>query len=181
MATTMGLSIRIDELEGELALCQAVVEKGVSSAELSYEDVPKPKEFVGIMSVCDVENFLSSGKVARDNATGIVGEYVREFKELMVQVLDVTEKEALLAFQNRLKPWVRQKVEQRGVQKLLEAMTVGESVVKLGLRKESLGLPSQRKWAYVKRITRKMLMEMATTTIVVIRNHELGRRNPRRK
>ncbi|MBA0877119.1 hypothetical protein Goshw_022262 [Gossypium schwendimanii] len=58
MATTMGLSIRIDELEGELALCQAVVEKGVSSAELSYEDVPKPKEFVGIMSVCDVENFL---------------------------------------------------------------------------------------------------------------------------
>ncbi|MBA0877118.1 hypothetical protein Goshw_022262 [Gossypium schwendimanii] len=78
----------------------------------------------------------------------------------MVQVLDVTEKEALLAFQNRLKPWVRQK---------------------LGLRKESLGLPSQRKWAYVKRITRKMLMEMATTTIVVIRNHELGRRNPRRK
>ncbi|MBA0616307.1 hypothetical protein Godav_016363, partial [Gossypium davidsonii] len=29
----------------------------------------------------------------------IVGEYVREFKELMLQVSDVTEKEALLAFQ----------------------------------------------------------------------------------
>ncbi|MFQ6652803.1 hypothetical protein Gotur_024493 [Gossypium turneri] len=34
---------------------------------------------------------------------GTVGEYVREFKELMLQVLDVTKKEALLAFQNGLK------------------------------------------------------------------------------
>ncbi|MBA0798721.1 hypothetical protein Gohar_009283, partial [Gossypium harknessii] len=32
-----------------------------------------------------------------------------------------------------------QEVEQRGVQKLLEAMTVVESVVKLGLRKDKLG------------------------------------------
>ncbi|MBA0727527.1 hypothetical protein Golax_000506 [Gossypium laxum] len=34
----------------------------------------------------------------------------------------MTEKEALLAFQNGLKPWVRQEVEQRDVQKLSEAM-----------------------------------------------------------
>ncbi|MBA0650363.1 hypothetical protein Goklo_017788, partial [Gossypium klotzschianum] len=139
MATTMTLSTRIEELEGELALCQAVVGKGVSSAELSYEDVPKPKEFVGIMFVCDVENFLwmmenyfrrttnkrqgecgmwqefqcelkgqfypeFTEKEARAKLQGImqwgtVGEYVREFNELMVQVSDVTEKEALLAFQ----------------------------------------------------------------------------------
>ncbi|MBA0650361.1 hypothetical protein Goklo_017788 [Gossypium klotzschianum] len=172
MATTMTLSTRIEELEGELALCQAVVGKGVSSAELSYEDVPKPKEFVGIMFVCDVENFLwmmenyfrakgivddvvkvntasmfltdiallwwqgrttnkrqgecgmwqefqcelkgqfypeFTEKEARAKLQGImqwgtVGEYVREFNELMVQVSDVTEKEALLAFQNGLKP-----------------------------------------------------------------------------
>ncbi|MBA0879105.1 hypothetical protein Goshw_015940, partial [Gossypium schwendimanii] len=52
---------------------------------------------------------------------------------------DVTEEEALLAFLNGLKPWVRQEVEQRGVQKLSEAMTVVESVVKLGLGKDKLG------------------------------------------
>ncbi|MBA0666359.1 hypothetical protein Goklo_002777 [Gossypium klotzschianum] len=40
----------------------------------------------------------------------------------MLQVSDVTKKEALLAFQNGLKLWVKQKIEQRGVQKLLEAM-----------------------------------------------------------
>ncbi|KHG07100.1 hypothetical protein F383_33526 [Gossypium arboreum] len=57
----------------------------------------------------------------------------------MLQVSNVTEKEALLAFQEGLKPWVKQEVEQRGVQKLSEAMTVAESVVKLGLGKDKLG------------------------------------------
>ncbi|MBA0817459.1 hypothetical protein Gohar_019466 [Gossypium harknessii] len=57
----------------------------------------------------------------------------------MPQASDVTEKETLLAFQIGLKPWVRQKMEQRGVQKLSEAMTVGESVVKLGLGKDKVG------------------------------------------
>ncbi|MFQ6660736.1 hypothetical protein Gotur_029140 [Gossypium turneri] len=57
----------------------------------------------------------------------------------MLQVSEVTKREALLAFQNGLKPWVRQEVEQRGVQKLSEAMTVLESVVKLGLGKNKLG------------------------------------------
>ncbi|KAH1063820.1 hypothetical protein J1N35_028807 [Gossypium stocksii] len=70
---------------------------------------------------------------------GTVGEYVREFKELMFQVSNVTEKEVMLAFQEGLKPWVRQEVEQRGVQKLLEAMTVAKFVVKLGLEKDKLG------------------------------------------
>ncbi|KAK5831714.1 hypothetical protein PVK06_015513 [Gossypium arboreum] len=57
----------------------------------------------------------------------------------MLQISDVTKKEALLAFQEGLKQWVRQEVEQRGVQKLSEAMTVAESVVKLGLGKDKLG------------------------------------------
>ncbi|MFQ6645155.1 hypothetical protein Gotur_019330 [Gossypium turneri] len=58
MAPTMALSKRIEELEGELALCRAVVEKGVSSVALSYDDVPKLKEFVGTRSACDVDSFL---------------------------------------------------------------------------------------------------------------------------
>ncbi|MBA0742256.1 hypothetical protein Gogos_015330 [Gossypium gossypioides] len=38
MATTMTLSTRIEELEGELALCRVAVGKGVASAVLSNED-----------------------------------------------------------------------------------------------------------------------------------------------
>ncbi|KAH1055141.1 hypothetical protein J1N35_033206 [Gossypium stocksii] len=128
MATMMALSTRIEELKGELTLCLAAVGKGVSSAALNYEDVPKPKEFVGTRSACDVDNFLwrmenyfhTKGIVddavknrqfylefveeeTRLKLQGItqrdtVGKYVREFKELMLQVSDVIKKEALLAF-----------------------------------------------------------------------------------
>ncbi|MBA0753936.1 hypothetical protein Gogos_020519 [Gossypium gossypioides] len=61
-------------------------------------------------------------------------------------------------------------------------MTIVESVVKLGLGKDKLGSSKSEERASVKRITRKMLlMAMSKTTIMVIRNHELGRRNPREK
>ncbi|MFQ6626344.1 hypothetical protein Gotur_005960 [Gossypium turneri] len=58
MATTRALSTRIEEFEGELALCRAAVGKGVANVALSNEDVPKLKEFVGTRSACDVDNFL---------------------------------------------------------------------------------------------------------------------------
>ncbi|MBA0852100.1 hypothetical protein Goshw_001222 [Gossypium schwendimanii] len=58
MATTKALSTRIEELKRELALCQAAVGKEVSSAALSNEEVPKLKEFAGIRSAYDVDNFL---------------------------------------------------------------------------------------------------------------------------
>ncbi|MFQ6651858.1 hypothetical protein Gotur_024018 [Gossypium turneri] len=207
MATTRALSTRIEELEGELALCRAAVGNGVANAVLSNEDVLKLKKFVATRSACDVDNFLwrmenyfrakgimedavkvntvsmfltdiallwwrgrttnkrqseigtwqefqcelkeqfypefteeeARVKLQGISQRGTVGEYVREFKELMLQVSEVTEREALLTFQNGLKPWVRQEVEQRGVQKLSEAMTIVESVVKLGLEKDKLG------------------------------------------
>ncbi|MBA0824707.1 hypothetical protein Goarm_021355, partial [Gossypium armourianum] len=159
------LNTRIEELEGELALCRAAMGEEVSSTTFSYEDVPKPKKFVGTRSIYDVDNFLwrmenyfrakgivddavkgqfypkfveekARAKLRWLTQRGTVGEYVRELKELMLQVSDVGKKEALLTFQNRLKTWVRQEVEQRGVQKLSEAITVVKSIVKLGLRKD---------------------------------------------
>ncbi|MFQ6643686.1 hypothetical protein Gotur_017712 [Gossypium turneri] len=145
MATTRALSTRIEELEGELALCRAAVGKGVSSAALSNEDRME-HYFRAKGIVDDVDKFYlefaeekARAKLQGITQWGTVGEYVREFKELMLQVSEVTEREALLAFQNGLKLWVRQEVEQRGVQKLSEAMTVVESVVKLGLGKVKLG------------------------------------------
>ncbi|MBA0574829.1 hypothetical protein Golob_024486, partial [Gossypium lobatum] len=207
MAMKRALSTRIEELEGELALCRAVVGKGMVKAAFNNKDVPKPKEFVGTRSAYDVDNFLwrmenyfraegimddavkvntasmflinivllwwrgkTTDKIQGEIGTwqefqcelkgqfypefteeearamlqgitqrGTVGEYVLEFKKLMLQVSEVTEREALLAFQNGLKPWVKQEVEQGGVQKLLEAMTVVEFVVKLGLGKDKFG------------------------------------------
>ncbi|MBA0700302.1 hypothetical protein Goari_005607 [Gossypium aridum] len=50
MVSTIALSTRIEELKRELTLCSVVMGKGVSSASLSYEDVLKPKDFVGTAS-----------------------------------------------------------------------------------------------------------------------------------
>ncbi|MBA0881531.1 hypothetical protein Goshw_029910 [Gossypium schwendimanii] len=76
MATMMTLSTRIEELKGELALCRAAVGKGVVSAALSYEDVLKPKEFVGTRFACDVDNFLWRME-NYFHAKGIVDEVVK--------------------------------------------------------------------------------------------------------
>ncbi|MFQ6626994.1 hypothetical protein Gotur_005528 [Gossypium turneri] len=145
MATTRALSTRIEELERELALCRAAVGNGVANTALSNEDRME-HYFRAKGIVDDADKFYP--KFIEEEARvklqwimqwGIVGEYVQEFKELMLQVSNVIEEEALLAFQKGLKPWVRQEMEQRGVQKLSEAMTVVESVVKLGLGKGKLG------------------------------------------
>ncbi|KAG8473198.1 hypothetical protein CXB51_035215 [Gossypium anomalum] len=128
IATKMALSTRIEELEVKLALCRAAVGEGVSNVTLSKEDISKPKEFVGIRSTCDVDNFLwrienyfRTKGIVDDTVKGIVGEYVRKLKEIMFQVSDVIKKEALLAFQNGLKQWSGKdklgssKSEERGV------------------------------------------------------------------
>ncbi|MBA0775480.1 hypothetical protein Gotri_010624, partial [Gossypium trilobum] len=97
------------------------------------------KDFVAMCFTSNRDKEEARAKLQGITQRGTVGEYVREFKELKLQVSDVIEKEALLTFQNGLKPWVRQEVEQRGVQKLSKAMMVVESVVKLSLGKDKLG------------------------------------------
>ncbi|MFQ6665855.1 hypothetical protein Gotur_032434 [Gossypium turneri] len=121
MATTRALSIRIEELEGELALYRAAAGKEVSSVALSNEDRME-NYFRAKGIVNDAVKFYPKfvEEEARVKLQGImqrgtVGEYVREFKELILQVSNVTEKEALLVFQKGLKPWVKQEVEQSGV------------------------------------------------------------------
>ncbi|MBA0865920.1 hypothetical protein Goshw_016442 [Gossypium schwendimanii] len=106
-------------------------------------------------------------------------EFIKE--EARAKLQGITQR-GIVGEYNGLKSWVRHEVEQRGVQKLSEAMTIVESVVKLGLEKDKLRSSKSEERAYVKRITRKiLLMAMSIATIVVMRNHELGRRNPRGK
>ncbi|MBA0762509.1 hypothetical protein Gotri_012109 [Gossypium trilobum] len=134
MVTTKTLSTRVKELEGELALCRAVVGKGVSSATLSNEDVPKPKEFVGTISACDVDNFLWRME-NYFRAKDIVDDAVKFQCELNGQFYpEFTKEEVRAKLQG-----ITQRGTVGGVQKLSESMMVVESVVKLGLGKDKLG------------------------------------------
>ncbi|MBA0767171.1 hypothetical protein Gotri_016109 [Gossypium trilobum] len=143
MATTRALSTRIDELQGELALYLAVKElvgtrsacdvdnflwrmENYFRAKGIVDDAIKGEIGTWQEFQCELKGQFylefteeeAQAKLQGIMQRGTVGEYVREFKELMLQVSDVTEKEALLVFKNGLKSWVRQEVEQRAVQKL---------------------------------------------------------------
>ncbi|KAL1074424.1 hypothetical protein V6Z11_D11G288400 [Gossypium hirsutum] len=67
---------------------------------------------------------------------GTVREYVREFSELMLQISDLSEKEAFFSFTDGLKPWAKQELQRRGVRELTKAMMVAESIVELAPRRD---------------------------------------------
>ncbi|MBA0775392.1 hypothetical protein Gotri_010543 [Gossypium trilobum] len=127
---------RVGKLEGSMEDINESLD-GVEDRIDNWKEQSRDYVKMSFDSTMDKEE--AQAKLQGITQRGTVGEFVQEFKELMPQASDVTEKEVLLAFQNGLKPWVRQKMEQRGLQKLSEAMTVGESVVKLGLGKDKVG------------------------------------------
>lgn len=59
-----------------------------------------------------------------------------EFIEMMLQITNVSEKETFFFFIDVLKPWVKQKLERRGVQELLKVVIVAESLIELVPRKD---------------------------------------------
>ncbi|MBA0749882.1 hypothetical protein Gogos_003759 [Gossypium gossypioides] len=121
MATTMTLSIRIEELEGELTLCRAADKVCIRCGQFFVENgklflskgITDDTVKVNTTSMFIIDIALlwwrdrTTDKMQWITQWGTVGEYVREFMKFMLQVSDVAEKEALLAFQNGLKPWVR--------------------------------------------------------------------------
>ncbi|MBA0817531.1 hypothetical protein Gohar_021280 [Gossypium harknessii] len=123
----MALSTRIEKLEVKLALCRATVGERVSSVALSYEDVPKPKEFMGTRSTYDVDNFLWRME-NYFRTKGIVDDAVKVNIASMF-LIDIV----LLWWQGRT------------TDKRQKAMTVVESMVKLGLGKNKLGSSKSEK------------------------------------
>ncbi|MBA0582055.1 hypothetical protein Gorai_024207 [Gossypium raimondii] len=116
MATTKVLNKRIEELDGKLVLCQAAVGNGVSSVTLNCKlDIPKLKEFVGTRSTDK-----------RHSEIGTWEEFQHELKGQFYFICAEEEAQA------------KKELERGGVQELSKAMTIAESMVKLGLGKDKL-------------------------------------------
>ncbi|MBA0780084.1 hypothetical protein Gotri_004225 [Gossypium trilobum] len=127
------LKEEINELKGELKIFKAVIGNGMlaSKPKLQVMDVPKPKAFKRARSASEMENFFwameqyframnieddvtkyeARAKLQRLMQRGTVREYVREFSELMLQISDLSEKEAFFSFTDRLKPWEKQELQ----------------------------------------------------------------------
>lgn len=70
-------------------------------------------------------------KLRRLTQQDTVREYVRAFSELMLQISDLSEKEAFYWFEDGLKPWAKQELRRQGITELTVAMAEAESFVEL--------------------------------------------------
>ncbi|KAG8498201.1 hypothetical protein CXB51_006628 [Gossypium anomalum] len=75
-------------------------------------------------------------KLRRLTQQGTVREYVRAFSELMLQISDLSEKEAFYWFEDGLKPWAKHELRRQGITELTIAMAEAESFVELGPTKD---------------------------------------------
>ncbi|MBA0753963.1 hypothetical protein Gogos_021890 [Gossypium gossypioides] len=114
----------INELKGELKIFKATIGNGMLASKPKPQamDVPKPKAFKGARSASEVDNFLwameqyfrtmnieddvtkyvedkARAKLRRLTQRGTISEYVREFSELMLQISNLSEKEAFSPLQ----------------------------------------------------------------------------------
>ncbi|CAL1380625.1 unnamed protein product [Linum trigynum] len=67
-------------------------------------------------------------KLRRLTHTGGIREYVKEFSELLLEIPDLPDKEALFGFLFGLQPWAKLELERRGVQDLATAVATAEAL-----------------------------------------------------
>ncbi|MFQ6626052.1 hypothetical protein Gotur_006340 [Gossypium turneri] len=148
---TKAMMTRIEELEGELTVCRAIVGKGIMALILEQRkmDVPKSKEFketrftderrgdTVIGTWMEFQNKFRRKfyrKHAKENAQAklcqlmqqdTVREYVREFPNL-------SEKEAFYLFNDGFKPSTKQELHRLRVKELTKAISKAECFLELG-------------------------------------------------
>ena len=60
---------------------------------------------------------------------GYIREYVKEFQELLLEILSVGEQDSLFCFMDGLCAWAKMKLKRRGVQDLASTIGVVESLL----------------------------------------------------
>ncbi|CAL1372649.1 unnamed protein product [Linum trigynum] len=73
--------------------------------------------------------FEARSRLRRLAHEGEIRGYVKEFSELLLEIPDYTDKEAMFTFLDGLQPWAKLELQRRGVQSLAEAMAIAESLV----------------------------------------------------
>ncbi|MBA0727145.1 hypothetical protein Golax_000162 [Gossypium laxum] len=128
----LALKKESEELKGELTIYKAALSNGMLSSRPKQQamDVPKPEKFKGARSW----HRRSTDEKRGGNAIGTWEEFQRD--ELMLQIFDLSKKEAFSWFEDGLKPWAKHELRRQGITELTVAMVEAESFVELGLAKD---------------------------------------------
>ncbi|KAK5775939.1 hypothetical protein PVK06_043895 [Gossypium arboreum] len=140
-AMVTALKEEINELKGELKIFKVAIEQYFHAMSIK-DDTTKVNTVAMYFTDVALLWWRRRSTDMRRSGTEIrtleefQKEYVREFSELMLQIFDLSEKEAFFSFTDGLKPWAKQELQRRGVQELTNAMMVAESLVELVLRRD---------------------------------------------
>ncbi|GKV44052.1 hypothetical protein SLEP1_g51279 [Rubroshorea leprosula] len=121
----------LSEVKGGLALCKAAMAASVAVGG-APNVAPKLKVFKG--EFCK-QFYPENAKKATMKKLrvlkhmGLIKDYIREYNSLMLEIPDMTKKNRLLYFIDGLQRWAKQKLKHRGVQDLVSAMAVAESLI----------------------------------------------------
>ncbi|KAH1098523.1 hypothetical protein J1N35_015444 [Gossypium stocksii] len=140
----LAMKKEIEELKGEFTIYKAALSNGMLNSRPKQQatDVPKLDKFQSILLM-----FLSCGGYT-ENETRVqlchltpqdtVRQYVWAFSKLMLQISDLSKKEASYWFENGLKPWAIHELHRQGIIELTIAMTEAKTFVELGPMKDKL-------------------------------------------
>ncbi|KAI4313197.1 hypothetical protein L6164_026194 [Bauhinia variegata] len=69
------------------------------------------------------------GKLRRLRQSGSISDYIKEFTTIMLEIEDLSDKDALFYFKDGLKDWAKTELDKRNVQTLDDAIAAAESFV----------------------------------------------------
>ncbi|KAF2281651.1 hypothetical protein GH714_044026 [Hevea brasiliensis] len=84
-------------------------------------------------------------RLRRLTQKGTIKDYVKDFTEVLLEIPDYPDLEALFAFKDGLQPWVNLEIERRGAQDLATAIAIAESLVEFKRLDKSKGKDSKSK------------------------------------
>ncbi|MBA0645711.1 hypothetical protein Goklo_013772 [Gossypium klotzschianum] len=150
---------KIEELEGELIVCRAVVGKGMIALVIEQRkmDVPKSKEFKGMRFTRDMDSFLWGMNITfirytlrmmsvrrnfyhkhpKENAQAKLCQRMQQdtVREYVREFSNLSEKEAFYLFNDGFKPSTKQELHRLRVKKLTKALSKPECFLELSLKK----------------------------------------------
>ncbi|GFZ09186.1 hypothetical protein Acr_20g0009940 [Actinidia rufa] len=122
------------ELKGDVSLCKAAVAQGTFSSIVAPKiDVLGQKDDfkreIKKQFYHENSEHEARAKLRRLAHKNTIREYVKEFSELMLEIPDLSDKEALFTFVDGLQSWAKIEVQRRRPQDLASAISVAESLI----------------------------------------------------
>ncbi|KAK5786720.1 hypothetical protein PVK06_041363 [Gossypium arboreum] len=128
------LNMKIEELKGELVVYEVTVEKWGIGVD-TQASIDERQVGTAIGTWVEFQNEFRKqfyleyteeeawAKLRQLMQQSIIREYAREFTKLLLQILDLSEKETFYWFKAGLNPRVKQDLHQLGAKELTKAMT----------------------------------------------------------